>query len=244
MTSSTENQMLKRFEQCLEETAIQKRAIEATAKQELLSNFQSFLQDDSQAYQVDTEKEPDLYTLLAQQTALKNEVKLESRQFKTALDKFDEVFDALRQNNEQLKTELAQQRQQHLNQLAKFECDFLLDLLDLRDRLQAGWIQTKDYHPGWLARSKGNQLFIENMCQGLEMNVERLDEILHRHNVTPIKAIGMPFQPDMMQAIAVEHDSNQPDAIVLSEQRTGFIHQDTLLRIAEVIVNKRNETNE
>nr|MBP6583493.1 nucleotide exchange factor GrpE [Chromatiaceae bacterium] len=53
---------------------------------------------------------PDLFTLLAELAALRNEVKLESRQVKSALDQFGDLFDTLRDANRRLQEDLDRQR--------------------------------------------------------------------------------------------------------------------------------------
>ncbi len=243
MTDDSKEQMMQQFQQYLDETANQKRSQEENAKQELLHHFQSFLQDDIEMYQTSPERAPDLFTLLAQQTALKNEVKLESRQFKNALDKFNETVDLLKQNNQHLTAQIVQQEQQYLEETTRLERHFLLDLIELRDRLFAGFEQTKDYPAGFFAK-KSKQQFIDTVSQGMSMNIERLDKILKKHAVIAIDTIGQSFNPDIMRATALEYHPEHPEGIVIAEQQTGFMYKNELLRIADVIVNKRKQENE
>ncbi len=181
---------------------------------------------------------PDLFTLFSELAALKNEVKLESRQIKGALEQFRELFDALQQANAQLRAELAEQRRREQTGIAEAERALLLELIDLRDRLLPGQAHAAGYRPGWLARRGGAKAFVEHMADGMAMNLRRLDESLARRNVHPITSIGQPFDPLVMRAVDTVEDPAQPANRVVDETRTGYLRGDRLLRLAEVIVNK------
>ena len=181
---------------------------------------------------------PDLFTLLAELAGLKAEVKVESRQVKAALDQFRELFDLLRQAQQRLEDDLGRQQQREDTGRQAAEQDLLLELLDLRDRLQAGLDQGLGYSPGWLARRGGAGAFVAGMSEGLGMNLRRLDEILHRRGVRPIPVLDRPFDPQTMHAGEVTEDQARPAGQVVGELRKGFTHRDRLLRAAEVVVNK------
>lgn len=180
---------------------------------------------------------PDLFTLLAEVAALKNEVKLESRQVKSALDQFREAFDLVRQAQTRLVEGESQRVEAERQARQGAERDLLLELLDLRDRLQAGYDQARRYHPGWLHRRNRADAFIGGMAQGLGMNLKRLDDTLARRGVRPLPVMGRRFDPQTMQAAEAGRDPTQPDGLVLAELRRGFVQGERLLRPAEVVVN-------
>ena len=209
-------------------------------KERLVERFRAYLETrDTQASETVAAESPDLYTLFAEQAALKNEVKIESRQIKAALDQFRELFDTLRQTNTRLGNELERQQQRAQDQQREAERELLLELLELRDRLQAGHDQARRYRPGWLARRGGAGAFVAGMADGSAMNLDRLDEILSRREVKPLRAVGRAFDPQTMRAVEVVHDPAREDGEVVDEQRAGYLQHDRLLRLAEVIVNKR-----
>lgn len=209
-------------------------------KERLVERFRAYLETrDTQASETVAAESPDLYTLFAEQAALKNEVKIESRQVKAALDQFRELFDTLRQTNTRLGNELERQQQRAQDQQREAERELLLELLELRDRLQAGHDQARRYRPGWLARRGGAGAFVAGMADGSAMNLDRLDEILSRREVQPLRAVGRAFDPQTMRAVEVVHDPAREDGEVVDEQRAGYLQHDRLLRLAEVIVNKR-----
>jgi len=64
---------------------------------------------------------------------------------------------------------------------------------------------------------------------------------LSDYRVRPIEVLDRPLDPRCMNAVGVRTDRRQPDGIVVVEQRRGFIRDGSLLRCAEVIVNKRKQ---
>lgn len=216
-----------------------------TSQEALLERFRAYLEDPGRqdTHEQPTPDAPDLFSLLAEVAALKSEVKIESRQFKAALEQFRELFDVLQQDKTRLEQQLAQQQAQHQAQQREEERALLLELVELRDRLQAGHTQAQRYTPGWLARKGGAATFVSGMAQGMAMNLERLDGILVRRDVRRIDTPGQHFDPHTMQAVDTAFDANRPEGEVLSELRPGYWYGAQLLRLAEVIVNKQPTTD-
>lgn len=206
----------------------------------LLQRFRTYLEDPSARESHEpTASTPDLFSLLAEMAALKSEVKIESRQFKSALEQFRELFDVLQEDKARLEQQLEQQQSQLQAQQDERERALLVELVELRDRLSAGHTQAQRYTPGWLARHGGAGIFVDGMAQGMTMNLERLDGILARRDVHKIDTLGKPFDPYTMQAADIAYDERRPEGEVLDELRAGYWHGVRLLRLAEVVVNKQ-----
>jgi len=215
--------------------------MDETTKDQLTTRFRTYLDgvEGASATDAGTEDEsvPDLFTLLAEVAALKNEVKLESRNFKSALDEFRGLYAALREANTRLADEQARCREQaHLLE-QQTQRELLLDLLDLRDRLQAGHDQAVRFRAGRLG-GRSAVRFVASMAEGIAMNLRRLDETLARRGVRPLAALGQPFDPHTMRAAELADDPTQAKGLVVGELRKGFHYQDQLLRSAEVVVNR------
>jgi molecular chaperone GrpE len=183
---------------------------------------------------------PDLYTLLAELAAVKSEVKLEARQVKTALEQFSQVFDTLRQATQRLQEELDRQRERTAAERRDAEQALLLELVDLRDRLQAGQEQAARYRPSWLARRGGAARMVSSLAEGQAMTLRRLDQALGQRGVRPVDALQRPFDPHTMHAVDTGSDPTLPSGVVLSELRRGFLRDGRVLRAADVIVNKKD----
>lgn len=184
----------------------------------------------------------DLATLLAEMAVLKNEVRLQARQFKTALEELQGLGEALREQNERLQRELDAARAQSAGVRAQAERGLLLGLLELRDRLQAGLDAAAAWRPSPLQRLLGGeQRFASSLREGSALTLQRLDEQLASHRVRAIEAVGRPLDPQHMHAVAVEDSPGAAPGVVLRELRRGFVQGNELLRAAEVIVNRRAE---
>jgi molecular chaperone GrpE len=213
--------------------------MESSARDRLVARFAAYL-DGAEALDDAAEGQlgPDLFTLLAELAALKTEVKLESRQVKGALDQFRDALDLVRLAQTQASDAQAQRAEAARRVQAGAERDLLLELLDLRDRLQAGHDQARRYNPGWLARRGGAGDYVAAMAEGMALNLKRLDDTLARRSVRPLRVLGRRFDPQTMNAADVDRDPGQADGLVLAEVRTGFLQSQCLLRAAEVVVNR------
>jgi molecular chaperone GrpE len=189
----------------------------------------------------DTDAEPvDLHTLLSEMAMLKNEIRLESRQFKTMLEEMRNFGEALREQNERLNRDLERLREQSAVEKRQAERALLLGLLDLRDRLQAGVDAGAAHTPGFLGRLVAAELrFSDSLVEGQKLTLRRVDELLADRQVRPLEAIGHQLDPHRMRAVGVENQADKPDGQVLREVLRGYFQHGELLRAAEVIVNKR-----
>ncbi|MEA3274142.1 MAG: nucleotide exchange factor GrpE [Pseudomonadota bacterium] len=215
--------------------------MDEAAKDQLTSRFRAYLDSADAAGDQGAEAEgdsvPDLFTLLAELGALKNEVKLESRHVKSSLDEFRGLYGTLREANTRLADEQERCREQERVLGQQAQKDLLLDLLDVRDRLQAGYDQAVRFRPGRLT-GRAAAGFVASMAEGMAMNLRRLDETLVRRGVRPLPALGETFDPHTMHAAELASDPARSEGLVVGELRKGFLHQDRLLRSAEVVVNR------
>ncbi len=214
--------------------------MDAREREALIDRFRDYLERASttRAHQEGPEP-PDLSTLLAELSALKNDVRIDARQHRSALDQLAESCEALRRENLQLREDLERERQRAGQERAEGEHEVLLELLELRDHLAAGHRQALGYRPGVIARLGGARKYLRSMAQGLEMNLRHLDEILTRRGVQAQEVIHRPFDPQTMHAVDTIMDSGKADGTVVQEVRQGFLRNGRLLRTAQVIVNKR-----
>lgn len=214
--------------------------MDVETREQWVARFGDYLDTLDEHPQAEAPEEPDLFSLLAELAALKNEVKIESRQMKAALDQFRELFDGLHQANSRLEEDLKRQREQTSSEVREAQRDLLLELLDVRDRLQAAEVQARRFRPGWLARGRRVGDFSSGMKAGLSMLLRRFDEVLGRRGVRPLETIDRPFDPHTMHATETARHGDRAQGIVVGEIRAGFLQDDRLLRPAEVVVNKKD----
>ncbi|MGR9106990.1 MAG: nucleotide exchange factor GrpE [Gammaproteobacteria bacterium] len=211
-------------------------------KQQLISEFSEYL--DAGAFLAgaadEGERPVDLYSLLQEFVALKTEVKIEARQFKSALDQFQATLDQLRTEKtylgeclEQTKAGIQQEKDNALRAL-------LVSLLDLRDRLHAG-LQAVEQVPEpriSLCRRKRDRALIEGLRKGQSLTLKRLDDLLASYQVVPIAVLDKVFDPMAMRAAEVETREDLENGRVTGELRIGYRWRNEVLRVAEVKVNK------
>lgn len=213
--------------------------MDLAAKNALLERISAYLEDyDAGVSGVSTEHEPDLFSFFTELAALKNEVKLESRQVKEALNGFRELLDRLGRVNLQLEAELARRRESEEQRLADRQKGLLLDLLELRDRLAAGCEQANRFQPGWVSRRSRTGKFLAGLAEGQSLSLARLDAILERNGVQLVNVLGERFDPLLMHAVDTDQDLAREEGLVIGQIRAGYLRGAELLRPAEVIVNK------
>jgi len=102
---------------------------------------------------------------------------------------------------------------------------FALDLLPVIDNLDRAMTAAKQ------AGESGP------LVQGVGMVQTQLLDMLNRHGITPIDALGKPFDPNLHQAIMQQPSREHPPQTVIQVLQQGFMIHDRVLRPAGVIVS-------
>jgi len=151
---------------------------------------------------------------------------------------------------EQLKQQWEQERADLVNQLLRLKADFdnfrrrseaqiesiratanqnlLVELLPVIDNFERAIDAGKDDSP-YLA--------------GVKMIFGQLMDCLYKQGLTPIDAVGKPFDPNLHEAVSMEGDPGQ-DLIVISELQKGYLYKDKLLRASMVKVAPEQQHEE
>ena len=74
--------------------------------------------------------------------------------------------------------------------------------------------------------------------KGIELIHGKLHDLLAKHGVRPIKALGADFDPNLHQAVVHEESPEHREGEVIGEMRKGYTIGDRLLRPAMVKVAK------
>jgi len=219
--------------------------MDAEAKERLIDEFRACLVDWDPADGTDAETQGegatvDLALLFAELSVLRNEVRVEARQFKTALDDMRALTELLGEQNRRLTRDLERAREAEGVVQRQTERRLLLDMLDVRDRIGAAMGIFSAYRPGLLSRLAPTETRLaQGLGEGIALTLRRLDDVLTERRVRAIEAVGGRLDPNTMRAIGVAMDADRAPGEVLSEARRGYMRDDELLRLAEVIVNKR-----
>lgn len=87
-----------------------------------------------------------------------------------------------------------------------------------------------------LERAMDSSGSTEDLKQGLKMIVRQHEEILRRHGVERVEAVGKAFDPTVHEAVAREENSEIGVPTVTREMQRGYLLHDRLLRPAMVFV--------
>ena len=141
---------------------------------------------------------------------------------------------------ERLQEELIDERDRNLRTLADFknyrrriERDgnkiaeeskkiMMLPLLDIIDDLEKALLSSHD----------AKKPFVK----GVQIIHQKILTLLETYGVLPFKSVGMPFDHNLHEAVAMaKHEGSEP-GIIIDELRRGYLMNDELLRTAQVRV--------
>ena len=109
---------------------------------------------------------------------------------------------------------------------------FARDILSVADNLQRGLAAIPEEFRG--------EEKLKGLVTGLEATGRELDNVLQRHGITRIAAMGEQLDPNRHQAM-LEVPSDQPAGTIVQEMQAGYMIRDRLLRPALVGVAKAAE---
>lgn len=84
------------------------------------------------------------------------------------------------------------------------------------------------------AQSSGN---VDELVKGIEMVLAEFDSALGRHNATPIESEGVPFDPNLHEAIQQVPSADHEPMTVLTEVQRGYVMHDRVIRPSKVVVS-------
>jgi molecular chaperone GrpE len=155
-----------------------------------------------------------LAELTAQLTAKEQELAEFKDKYLRALADTDNVRKRMRQQSEET---LRLQRE-----------NLLRDLLPVVDNLERGLEA---------ARAGNNR---QAIMEGVEMVLRALHDWLRAQGVSPINAVGQPFDPQVHEAVDHVASGDHPPNTVVSEFHRGYQIGERMLRPARVAVSKGN----
>ena len=113
-----------------------------------------------------------------------------------------------------------------LQETVKYANAGLLEsLLPVLDNFDYGMAAAK-------VESEGSNLYI-----GLSMVLRQVQDFLKDNGVEEISAVGMPFDPNLHEAVSQQPADTVAEGTVISQTRRGYKLRDRLLRPASVIVS-------
>lgn len=138
---------------------------------------------------------------------------------------------------------LKAERDQLLDRLARLQAEFE----NARKRTERERAEFRDYATGSVVeqflpvldhfelalKATGS---VEQLRSGVELIVKQMGEVLRQLQVTPVPAVGEPFDPRVHEALGTVERDDIPDHHVAEEIRRGYRLRERLLRPAMVRV--------
>ena len=142
----------------------------------------------------------------------------------------------------ELSEQLAAAKDQALRSLAELE--------NFRNRKNRELAELRKYESMSLARdilpvwdnmgralaAAEQDLDVETLIEGVKMMLQQFLDILKKHDITRIEAIGAPFDPNFHESIAML-PSDRPANEVIAEGQAGFLLHDRVVRPTQVVVS-------
>lgn len=82
----------------------------------------------------------------------------------------------------------------------------------------------------------------EDVRTGVEMTLRQMRDVLRRHGVEEVEAVGERFDPAIHEAVSRQEDPTAGEATVVEQLQRGYRLHDRLLRPARVVVAVPPET--
>jgi molecular chaperone GrpE len=189
----------------------------------------------------------DPYQMVGESIALRQEVKQQNKLIQSAQLSLQQALDIERSRNEQLQASITKGNDD------RGLCKDLLSVMDDLDRAIAhnqGQIAAAQY-PKSQEVSMWRKLFfgqpkpildtalvtaLTSNQEGIEIIRRSLLAILRQRQITPIFALGQPFDSECMYAIAQQQSDSVPANNIIQEVVRGYRIGDRILREAQVIV--------
>jgi molecular chaperone GrpE len=211
-------------------------------KEELVERFRAYLDTDFTLGS--TVDEIDQMSLFRELTGLRNEVRIESRQFKGALDDFRQAFTSLDDSQQDIARVMQAKEQQEREAARAILAPTVSGLIELYDRIAAG-LEAQPPAPSLSERllpgGRRSRQWQQSHLEGQKIILGRILDLLERCGVSTIKTEGERFDPNIMKAVGFEADPQRLNNTVLQENRKGFRQDERIVRPPEVVVNKREE---
>jgi len=84
----------------------------------------------------------------------------------------------------------------------------------------------------------GHKAIEKGLVEGLQMTHTEILKVFEKFHVTPISAMGQPFDPTFHEAVMQEETDEFPENTVVKELQKGYLIHDRLLRPTMVVVAK------
>ncbi len=84
----------------------------------------------------------------------------------------------------------------------------------------------------------------EKIAKGLKLAQEKLHQVYERHGVTPVKALGEAFDPNVHEAVGTVEAPDKKEGTVVDEVQRGYLLNGRLIRPSRVRIAQNKDAGE
>jgi len=159
-------------------------------------------------------------------------------------------LDSLKEENEELKAQVAELNNKYLLALAE-QKNYKKRMDDEMDRFykystfdfSKELVQFLDSFDISIQKEPDNDE-AKKYLEGFKMMRNQLSSLLERQGITEIESLGKEFDPNTMNAIGKKTVEGKADQEVIQVFMKGYMYKDRVLRAAHVIINEAQENKE
>ncbi|MBF0530460.1 MAG: nucleotide exchange factor GrpE [Deltaproteobacteria bacterium] len=183
--------------------------------------------------------EVDLVALLSELAGLKAEARAQTQSFRENRELLTRSLDLLRQELE-ISHDRENKAKNEARQAGRMVTEnAALALIDVADRVEAALkiAENETISKRWRFWKKVSSVD-RALAVGLKLTAERIQTHLDDLRVEKTVALGRPFDPSLMQAVATICRPDRPRNTVLEEVTAGYRLGEKIIRFAQVVVNQ------
>ncbi len=209
-------------------------------KEKSLADFGAWLRDLPDELPPGRESSPeacDLYTLLSEFSALRQEIRLQNREQNNAARVQKDLIGDHREI-----ADLFKSRTRELGKLEEkirgtSEKNTARPFLDMGDALARGLAAARETAATSTLFRKPPES-ISGVVEGYEMALRRFHRALSQVGIRRLETVGLPYDPSTMRAVEAREVPETEKGIVLEERLGGFVREGEVIRTAEVVVSR------
>jgi len=189
--------------------------------------------------------QPDLYTVVEELTGLKgafNKLSGSTLKLNHEIHSLVAQVDSQQQHQAQFLLGLKEEEEVKMaNEAELLDTDLkelLLKVLEMDEVFQLAASSYQELPaPTWLSLNQFKAK-LAAWQKGFDITLNRWEKLLQSTNLYQTGLKGEVFNPELHEAVAVKHQNELADNIILETEQVGFLYKGKVLKLAKVVVNK------
>ena len=155
-----------------------------------------------------------------------------------ALQPVDNEYENLQERINQLEEYGRRQTADFQNYRKQVQRETAQSVEQAEDRVFSEWLEVMDNFERALNNIKEED---SPWISGMQAIFKHMLYTLERHDITPIEAEGLVFDPNWHEAISMIQDPEKENDVIAQVVQTGYVRKGRLLRAARVVVIKNED---